>query len=254
MAVTYNVVRGDGVFFEGLTKEQIYELIAEMTGETVQDVDQAFITKLKEINKGNSIRLWLGTSAEYNLLQVKEDDVLYICTDDTFVPDTNAAIQELSSKIDSISDGIGDRLSEYDEKIDDFKQEIESDMSSFEREVNSALGDAMKFAGLTRYDNGGTRTVSVSGLDIGEMRFIALSRGTGGTNSVTVTGSSSQKYMVIRYSVTITSDSDGSNTKTTSSCTMTFVENTTTVATASLSYGNNNNGTTTCNFLIMRVA
>lgn len=101
MADIYNVVRGDGVFFEGMTKEQIYELIAEMTGQTVQDIDQAFITKLKEINKGNSIRLWVGTTAEYNAIESKEEDVLYICTDDTFVTDTNLSIDNMQTKIEA---------------------------------------------------------------------------------------------------------------------------------------------------------
>lgn len=101
MADIYNVVRGDGVFFEGMTKEQIFELIADMTGQTVQDVDQAFITKLKEINKGNSIRLWVGTTAEYNAIETKEEDVLYICTDDTFVPDTNLSIENIQTKIEA---------------------------------------------------------------------------------------------------------------------------------------------------------
>lgn len=117
MADIYNVIRGDGVFFEGMTKEQIFELIAEMTGETVQDIDQAFITKLKEINKGNSIRLWLGTTAEYNGLSVKEDNVLYICTDDTFVPDTNLTLEQMMNKIDANTSAMNAKLEEQDEKI-----------------------------------------------------------------------------------------------------------------------------------------
>ena len=115
MPTIYNVVRGDGVFFEGMTKEQVYELIAEMTGETVQDVDQAFITKLKEINKGNSIRLWVGTNAEYNALETKENDVLYICTDDTFVDDTGQALSEMQGRIDAFESTINHRLNEIEE-------------------------------------------------------------------------------------------------------------------------------------------
>lgn len=129
MADIYNVVRGDGVFFEGMTKEQIYELIAEMTGETVQDIDQAFITKLKEINKGNSIRLWVGTSAKYNALETREDDVLYICTDDTFVGDTNTAIIELQNKIQSNYDAVENRLDTQDGVIDEFKNTVQDQIN-----------------------------------------------------------------------------------------------------------------------------
>lgn len=124
MAVIYNVVRGDGVFFEGLTKEQIYELLAEMTGETTQDVDQAFITKLKEINKGNNIRLWLGTTAEYNAIETKEEDVLYICTDDTFVQDTGEEIEQLWKKINANYNTVQEALTEQNQAFNEFKEEI----------------------------------------------------------------------------------------------------------------------------------
>lgn len=122
MAVIYNVVRGDGVFFEGMTKEQIFELLAEYTGQTVQDIDQAFITKLKEVNKGNSIRLWLGTTAEYNAIQTKEDDVLYICTDDTFVQDTGIELTKLSDRIDSNYQATMENL---DKKEQDYQELVE---------------------------------------------------------------------------------------------------------------------------------
>ena len=130
MADIYNVVSGDGVFFEGLTKEQIYELIAEMTGETVQDVDQAFITKLKEINKGNSIRLWVGTSAEYNALATKEEDVLYICTDDTFVYDTGVTLEDLKTKIEANNDAVTERLNNFETEFEQFKEDVNGEVGA----------------------------------------------------------------------------------------------------------------------------
>lgn len=161
MADIYNVVRGDGVFFEGMTKEQIYELIAEMTGETVQDIDQAFITKLKEINKGNSIRLWVGTSAEYNALTTRKDDVLYICTDDTFVSDTNASIVEIKDKIQSNYDSVEQRLDEQNDKLDEFQEQIES------------LGTAIRLttSSYTFANNNRTR-YTVPSISVGEVRKI----------------------------------------------------------------------------------
>lgn len=106
MADVYNVIRGDGVFFEGMTKEQIISAIAEATGKTVEDIDSAFITKLKEINKGNALRLWMGTNAEYNKIEPKEDDVLYYVTDDTFVEDISSAIVDMQNKIDANYDSL----------------------------------------------------------------------------------------------------------------------------------------------------
>ena len=168
MADIYNVVRGDGVFFEGMTKEQIYELIAEMTGETVQDIDQAFITKLKEINKGNSIRLWVGTSAEYNALTVREDDVLYICTDDSFVADTNMSIVALWEKIESNYDSVEQRLDEQDTSFEEFKEEVNDTLEAF--------GSAMVFRTSSHaFPDGNETRYTVPSIGIGEMMILSWS-------------------------------------------------------------------------------
>ena len=54
--------------WETMTREQIIAAIAEATGATVTNVDDAFITKIKEQNNGNSMRIWAGTEAEYNTI------------------------------------------------------------------------------------------------------------------------------------------------------------------------------------------
>lgn len=137
MADTYNVIRGDGVFFEGMTKEQIISAIAEATGNTVEDIDSAFITKIKEINKGNAIKLWLGTNAEYNAIATKEDDVLYFITDDTFVSDTSENLANLDEKINSNYNNVGLLLSSMSNEID-----------TFEENINSQIEDIMDMLGL----------------------------------------------------------------------------------------------------------
>lgn len=174
MADIYNVVRGDGVFFEGMTKEQIYELIAEMTGETVQDIDQAFITKLKEINKGNSIRLWIGTSAEYNALETREDDVLYICTDDTFVSDTNIEIQKLWNKIESNYENVGDKLSEQDNDISQFETSINAQMSLLK-------ASSMQNKGIVNASVSGA-IATLPAINVGQMAFIDNTSLNGGSS------------------------------------------------------------------------
>ena len=137
MADVYNVIRGDGVFFEGMTKEQIISAIAEATGNTVEDIDSAFITKLKEINKGNAIKLWLGTNAEYNAITTKEDDVLYFITDDTFVSDTSESLDNLDEKINSNYNNVTLLLSSMNNEID-----------TFEENINSQIEDIMDMLGL----------------------------------------------------------------------------------------------------------
>lgn len=192
MADIYNVVRGDGVFFEGMTKEQIYELIAEMTGETVQDIDQAFITKLKEINKGNSIRLWVGTSAEYNALTTREDDVLYICTDDTFVSDTNASIVDIQDKIQTNYDSVGKTLERFNDEFEEFKQDVENDITAIEN-------SAMKMKGYTNY-GAVSADVNIGAMNVGDV--IAVKFNTGYENRAVKTPSSpsnAKYYCTIRH-------------------------------------------------------
>lgn len=72
----------DNCKFEGMTKEQIITAIAEATGKTPQDIDAAFITKIKEQNADKPVKVWVGTQAEYNALQSIDADTLYFFDDD----------------------------------------------------------------------------------------------------------------------------------------------------------------------------
>lgn len=141
MADVYNVVRGDGVFFEGMTKEQIITAIAEATGVTVEDIDSAFITKLKEINKGNTIQIWMGTNAEYNAIENKLDDVLYIVTDDTFVSDTNTSIEDLYTKIEANYTGlealVNATLESFDDRLTTVEETLSIETRSYAFTINS---------------------------------------------------------------------------------------------------------------------
>lgn len=71
---------------DGMTKEEVITAIQQIveTGE-VQDLDTGFITTLKEIHNGAGFKVWLGTTAEYNVLEAGnalEPNTLYIRTDD----------------------------------------------------------------------------------------------------------------------------------------------------------------------------
>lgn len=193
MADIYNVVRGDGVFFEGMTKEQIISAIAEATGNTVQDIDSAFITKIKEINKGNTIRFWFGTSAEYNALGSNlEEDVLYICTDDTFVTDTGIEIQNIKDKIDANTITLQSWMNEQNEKFEDFKSS-----------VPNYLG--IEFVN----PNGDTYITS---MDVGSIKVVYNDDGFGGGNNLYLP--SGGQYWVSGYWLRWT-QSDGDQTAST---------------------------------------
>lgn len=68
--------------YEGMTKEQIIAAIASATGNTPTGIDDAFITKLKEQNANGTVKLWIGTTAQFNAIATKDENTLYLLTDD----------------------------------------------------------------------------------------------------------------------------------------------------------------------------
>lgn len=164
MADTYNVVRGDGVFFEGMTKEQIIAAIAEATGKTVEDIDSAFITKIKEINKGNAIRLWMGTNAEYNALETKEDDVLYYVTDDTFVEDTGTALETINNRITQNN-------TELTKKIDELIEKVNTMDTSLNGLLDKIFLQGYDGSLYTSVDTSQTNIIIGADLNVGEMKL-----------------------------------------------------------------------------------
>lgn len=75
-------------------------------------------SKLKEINSNTGIEFWFGTQAEYNALETKADNTIYVLTDDTTLDDLNAAIAELQSATTSNTSAIAASLAEIN-KIKD---------------------------------------------------------------------------------------------------------------------------------------
>jgi hypothetical protein len=104
----YYVLRGDDCLFEGMTKEQILAAIAEATGNTVSDVDSAFITKVKEQNKGGELKFWVGTQAEYNAQKNNiAQGTFSIITDDTTAEDIEAELIEFQNAINAMYETVG---------------------------------------------------------------------------------------------------------------------------------------------------
>lgn len=168
MSVTYNVVRDDGVFIEGMTKEQIIAAIAEATGVAVSDIDSAFITKIKEINHQNAVRIWMGTNAEYNAITEKSDDVLYVITDDTFVEDTSNELINLDNKIDANNETMEDRMDEFEESMKAQIAAIKDKIATnpvIESEVTGESYGTKGLAYMVSFDpvtSGSDRTATVS--------------------------------------------------------------------------------------------
>ena len=103
---SYYCISDDNCKFPSMTSEQILAAIAQATGNTPQNVDNAFVTKLKEMNSGGDLTVWIGTSAEYAAIVAADALVpnrLYITTDDTFESGVTEAIEELRSQIAALS-------------------------------------------------------------------------------------------------------------------------------------------------------
>lgn len=98
--------------FEGMTKEQVLAAIVQaIESGTIGDVDTGFITRIKEINKGQAFRIWLGTSAEYNALveaEQIESNVLYIKTDDTSAENVSNALASAAERLTALETEVGE--------------------------------------------------------------------------------------------------------------------------------------------------
>ena len=81
---------------ESLTKEQILAAIVQaVQTHEIADVDTGFVTMLKEQNYGNALKMWVGTTADYNALATKEDNCLYLLSDDATYDDLIASISRV---------------------------------------------------------------------------------------------------------------------------------------------------------------
>lgn len=83
MAQDYYVLCDDNCRYVGMTKEQIIAAIAEATGSTPTNIDSAFITQIKEQNKNNAMKIWVGTRAEFNAI-TPAADTLYFFPSETY--------------------------------------------------------------------------------------------------------------------------------------------------------------------------
>lgn len=111
--VVYNVFNGDDCAYESMTKEQIYELIANSIaqGELAGvDAENPFITKIKEQNKGVPLTFWVGTQAEFNAIETKANNCFYIITDSTAQADIENRLENLETNISGLNDKANDTV------------------------------------------------------------------------------------------------------------------------------------------------
>lgn len=102
----YYVLCDDNCKFEGMTKEQIFEAIAEATGNTPVNIDDAFITKIKEQNSNIALKFWIGTQAEYNALESHIEDCFYITTDETDFERLEREVEQLTEDVETLQEKV----------------------------------------------------------------------------------------------------------------------------------------------------
>ena len=96
----------------GSTKEEILSMIEQMFDEgNLPNIDDGFITKIKEANKGNNTSVWIGARPEYELISVRDNNTLYLIVDDS-QNDYKTKINEIRDNISTI-----DRLNRDTESI-----------------------------------------------------------------------------------------------------------------------------------------
>ena len=103
----YYVLRGDKTLAESMTKEQILAAITQaVEGHSIVDVDTGFVTKIKESNRNKQLAIWAGTEAEFNAIETKDQNTLYIKTDDSTVEAIEEALTEYNQRLDELRDSI----------------------------------------------------------------------------------------------------------------------------------------------------
>ena len=93
--------------FETMTKEQILAAITQaVESGTVSDVDTGFVTKIKELNSGKAVTMWVGTTAQYNALTEHVENCIYIKVDDTTGEDLQNAVERALEAMEETEAGL----------------------------------------------------------------------------------------------------------------------------------------------------
>ena len=99
----YYVVGYGNNLYESMTKEEILAAITQaVSTHTIGNVDTGFVTTLKEINNNKGLKVWIGSTAEYNAIQNKETNCLYILTDDTILEDIETLVNDLTTQVNNL--------------------------------------------------------------------------------------------------------------------------------------------------------
>lgn len=137
--------------YETLTREQITAAIMQAVNEgTIGDLDAGFITKIQEMNQKGLLRFWVGTMAEFNALETKDPDTLYLFSDDPTVDDIEEAIEAVENSVSALEANLeaGAVVPAIAEKA---RTDIDGDdiRISYVRKAQAFIGDELSRDGTT---------------------------------------------------------------------------------------------------------
>lgn len=105
--------------WETMTKEQIITAIMQAVNEgTIGNLDAGFIHLVQEMNKQKTLSFWVGTITEFNALKEKDNDTLYLFTDDPTLDDIETALQTLNDTQKSNVDTFNKKDADTNKRID----------------------------------------------------------------------------------------------------------------------------------------
>lgn len=157
----YYVLCESNCKFESMTKEQIIAAIAEATGNTVTDVDAAFITKIKEQNRGTAVKIWVGTQAEYNALVASgsvDDETLYCTSDGSAITLLKDEVARISKTVDDVNEVLQQGITDCNERIN----ENANNIIVLENRVAGVEAASGGVSGVVPISQGGTGASSVA--------------------------------------------------------------------------------------------
>lgn len=97
--------------YPALDKEETLSAIQQAieNGGVVVDPTEPFITKIKDQNTGAAVKLWIGTEAQFNAIETKEENTVYIYPTD-FETNVSDLLGQLRADLTAAEKNIADIL------------------------------------------------------------------------------------------------------------------------------------------------
>lgn len=118
--MAYYVIGEGNNLYEGMTKEEILAAITQaVSTHAISDVDTGFVTTIKEKNKNNPLSLWVGTEAEFNAIEEKDQNCLYIKTDDSTLEAIGEELERIDGTVTENSTALQELINDFYFKVND---------------------------------------------------------------------------------------------------------------------------------------